>query len=409
MTENRPNPYSSKHDSQERSFLRKERPLTSENAREREKEDSADYSNINSNTESYFTSRFPLENNKLAYETNIANGKPIPKEYDLCLAIPFGKRAYLWHTFSPKKTNVAMILELNRENQIGNIHFLQMKPGRLSCDFELGTIVSGVLYEEEMQEKVFIVDDIHMYKGQMLSKKTFHLKSGFLLDFLRHTSDSSSPYEYRIRFPVFWKPGSEIPISEIPYNIRHIQYRASRDILPHYNVSLARKPISTPILYTQTPTPTLEKQQKIYNWNWKFDYSKSTYRKTAIFYVKADIMYDVYHLGSIYPGSAPSTAIHPNSDTDENKIVFCQHALILNYKTSIFMNGIFRNIRENANIDAIEESDDESDFENIQENKYVDLDKVVKMECSFHYKFKKWMPFLIIEDPSKSVVSIFSL
>jgi hypothetical protein len=73
------------------------------------------------------------------------------------------------------------------------------------------------------------------------------------------------------------------------------------------------------------------------------------------------------------------------------------------------MNGIFRNIRENANIDAIEESDDESDFENIQENKYVDLEKIVKMECSFHYKFKKWMPFLIIEDTSKSAVSMFSL
>jgi hypothetical protein len=65
----------------------------------------------------------------------------------------------------------------------------------------------------------------------------------------------------------------------------------------------------------------------------------------------------------------------------------------------------------------IEDSDDESDFENIQENKYVDLEKEVLMECSFHYKFKKWMPFRIVtlstssvlEKDDKKVVSIFNL
>ena len=33
------------------------------------------------------------------------------------------------------------------------------------------------------------------------------------------------------------------------------------------------------------------------------------------------------------------------------------------------------------NLDALEESDDEDEFENINDDKYVDLDKCVKMEC----------------------------
>ena len=35
------------------------------------------------------------------------------------------------------------------------------------------------------------------------------------------------------------------------------------------------------------------------------------------------------------------------------------------------MNSLFRNIKENKNIDYIEESEDESDFENTSEDKYV--------------------------------------
>ena len=60
------------------------------------------------------------------------------------------------------------------------------------------------------------------------------------------------------------------------------------------------------------------------------------------------------------------------------------------------MNGLFRNIRENQNIDFIEESDDEDDFENTTEDKYVDLTKSYLIECVFNTKFKKWVPMRVI-------------
>jgi hypothetical protein len=56
------------------------------------------------------------------------------------------------------------------------------------------------------------------------------------------------------------------------------------------------------------------------------------------------------------------------------------------------MNSIFRKIKENANLDAIEESDDEDDFQDGRPDKYVDLKKTVVMECAFNSKFKKWVP-----------------
>ena len=67
------------------------------------------------------------------------------------------------------------------------------------------------------------------------------------------------------------------------------------------------------------------------------------------------------------------------------------------------MNNLFRNIKENANIDYIEESEDEEEFENTAEDKYVDLIKTYNIECVFNIKFKKWVPIRVIHEPNKVV------
>jgi hypothetical protein len=67
------------------------------------------------------------------------------------------------------------------------------------------------------------------------------------------------------------------------------------------------------------------------------------------------------------------------------------------------MNGLFRNIRENKNLDFIEESDDEDDFQNMNEDKYVDVNKTILIECIFDRKFKKWTPVQVVDKRSKVV------
>uniref|UniRef100_A0A6C0H4H3 Uncharacterized protein n=1 Tax=viral metagenome TaxID=1070528 RepID=A0A6C0H4H3_9ZZZZ len=77
---------------------------------------------------------------------------------------------------------------------------------------------------------------------------------------------------------------------------------------------------------------------------------------------------------------------------DNNKEIFYEYALIDSYKTSVFMNDLFRKIKENKNLDLLEESDDEEEFENIDLEKYVDLGKTYIIECFYNRKFKKWVP-----------------
>jgi hypothetical protein len=59
------------------------------------------------------------------------------------------------------------------------------------------------------------------------------------------------------------------------------------------------------------------------------------------------------------------------------------------------MNSLFRNIRENNNLDLIEESDDEDDFIDTRLDKYVDLNKKIQISCYYNKKFRKWVPNIL--------------
>ena len=347
------------------------------------------------------TSRFPHNYVKLSYET-VAPKKVLFSEYDVCVAIPYGKKAYIWYTYFSNQ-NVCFLFELNRENKMGE--FISIISTNIPKDFELGTILSGILYEPEITEintnsttfRVFLMDDIHFYKGVCLQGYSFQNKSGFFKNVLIQTQ--TFPLEtIQLATPVFWKniqdycekQNNLLPIHiSVPYTVRYIQYRSNHYILPHFNTTIQNKPIWTPILSISRVFPTTSSSTEMIDW--KIDIQKPIFRKNIFFWVSADIPFDLYKLYV--------------KDNNNTPILF-QNALIHNYKTSIFMNGIFRKIRENSDIDFIEESDDEEDFEDIREDKFVDLEKKIIMECTFHSKFRKWIPISIISDNSENVQKI---
>lgn len=68
--------------------------------------------------------------------------------------------------------------------------------------------------------------------------------------------------------------------------------------------------------------------------------------------------------------------------------------MVTDYKMSKYMNKMFHNIRENDNIDLIEESDDEDDFENIRDDRWVANRGFVEIEFIMHPRFHKWVPVI---------------
>jgi hypothetical protein len=119
--------------------------------------------------------------------------------------------------------------------------------------------------------------------------------------------------------------------------------------------------------------------------------TKSNNRKNdVVFKIKPDIQNDIYNLCCY-------------NDAELNKTINYDVAFIPDFKTSVMMNKLFRNIKENENLDILEESDDEEDFENEKEDRFVYLEREYKMVCSYNYKFKKWMPLRLANDNAKIV------
>jgi hypothetical protein len=348
--------------------------------------------------------RFPPEI-KLSYET-VAH-KKVSEDYTLCVAIPYGRKAYLWWTHY-KNNLVCCLLELNRNNDIGeNVTFVKAP---YPTDFELGTIISGVLVDENNENnqteqlaettntktiektkpKILLVDDIFMYKGHVLNKfqsATFTTKLPFLTNFFETISSLESPSDQLyMNYYTYWQRnfqmGDEIIPEHIsvPYTIRYLQYRNINTIAPNLNISIYKKHIWNPQIVSDKIWDTVDKPMVP---NWFLDVHKYIYNQKCLFWVKADIDYDVYYLYA--------------KDAQQANILY-QYAYIPNYVTSVMMNKLFRIIKENDNLDYIEESDDEDVYEDIRQDKYVDLQKKVLMECVFDKRFKKWIPVKEIQD-----------
>jgi hypothetical protein len=319
--------------------------------------------------------RFP--NFELSYET--ISHKKVPPNYNLALAIPSGKKCYAWFSFH-KNNDVLYILDINKEKRITKT---SMVPSNFHSSLSLGTILYGVILPEN---NIFVIEDIYYFKGIQLKKLNFGEKLFYIRELLDNYLGNDPKYIV-FALPVLWYQTPEdedkvadILLNQIPYNIHHIQYRCLSEIVPYLNYVMNRKPLAEkePIVNNRIP----QIQTLIP------DFSKPQYKYPAVFQINADIQFDIYHL----------YAYGKNKST-----VYYNTAYIPNYKTSVFMNKLFRNIKENINLDYIEESDDEDDFEDMREDKYVDLQKTMFMECVFHPKFKRWTPVRVINSPCKIV------
>jgi len=333
--------------------------------------------------------RFPTF--ELSYET--ISHKKVSPSYNVCLAIPQGKKCYAWFTFYGEN-NICFLLDINREKKIS-------KASQINTTFDeklsLGTLVYGTLLENENGEfNFFVIEDIICFKGISLKTSNLKEKLSFLSNFMNCiTPLFQTKQSIVFTLPVMWNNQynddfdclTTLPDKmnqEIPYNTHHIQYRCFTEIKPYLNSVITRKLNFTNTVPEQKKVSThLFETMPIH-----MDFSKPQYKYPTVFQVTADIQFDIYHMFAY---------------GKNNKPVYYNVTYIPNYKTSVFMNNLFRIIKENANLDNIEESDDEDEFQNMDEDKYVDINKVLLIECVFSSKFKKWIPLRVVDNNSKIV------
>ena len=302
-------------------------------------------------------SNFP--NIKLSYE------KIIHKKvynFDIAIAVPEGKKSFIWFTFYNDKM-LCLLLEFDEQQkkQIKNIKIMNCCFSKFLC---YGTIFYGTYFYHE-NNPFFCIEDIFMYKGNYILDCSIITKINKICDILKNDIKQLSYNNFCLVFglPLIFISSNESSkiFENIKYKLSCIKYYNKNNINSHFMILfdeyIKNNDVKLPEkIYNNEKIRKIEKSNQQIN---KF---------TKIFIVKPDIQNDIYHLYSL--------------DNEYSGI-----ACIPDFKTSAIMNKLFRKIKENNDLDALEESDDEEEFENPNVDKFVYLEKSYKMICNLNTKF----------------------
>lgn len=265
------------------------------------------------------------------------------------MLVPKGEKAFLWLTYYKNK-DICLIVTLTNNNSIKNINL-----HNLCFDSKLsyGTLIHGTTFDVG-KVKHFSCEDIHYYQGLYINNYTFEEKLN-IYKILFNTQLSQKYYSNR-----FIVPGLPIYcqnynsafeyINILPYKVYGIKY---------ININSKHNVIGIEVI-------------------------KEAVKSECVFKINATISPDIYN-------------VYCNDDCNTPYNI----ALIPNYKKSVMMNGLFRTIKENINLDLLEESDDEEEFENTSFDKFVNLSKSVVMKCVYNKRFRKWEPMEVLSNNTK--------
>ena len=269
---------------------------------------------------------------------------------DYFTIIPRGPKAFMWFTYIGNK-NVCIILTLNYK---GNVKAIDLYPMTFDKSLSYGTVIYGTILRIDMQ-LYFTFENIFYLKGQHVSSYDYINKLKIYNNLFKYDL-SQNTYTANSIIPV-------LPVICRSYTLA--EEKLETLLYPTYSIQVYTKK-------RYVGTFTIHRKQKRY----------------ANFIVRARPAEDIYYL-------------YAKDKYDEEKMLGV--AMISTYKISVMMNSIFRIIKENKNLDYLEESDSEEEFENISEDKYVDLKKAVIMRCEYVKKFKKWRPIVIVNEPCVSI------
>lgn len=311
---------------------------------------------------------FPT-NIKLSYENMIH--KTVYS--DFVAAIPEGKKYFAWFT-NLSRQDICYLLKVGENQKVVDVKCYRCC---FSNDLKQGTILYGTKFRHNNNNMtVFAIEDVLFYKGDDISEETWLEKMELFRQLMKF---DIKQVVYDKSYLLFGLPIMNTNVNDLIKEIQHV---------PDYSV--------TKLCFREMDMDNLSLSMKIQrdeqgqyclrNYNHNINSSntnsnnnESHFKKMRTFMVKPSIQSDIYYL----------------HDYIDHR--FIDLAFIPDYKTSVMMNQLFRDIKENVHLDALEESDNEDEFENIDEDRFVHLERKIPMQCTFHAKFKKWIPLRVIK------------
>jgi len=268
---------------------------------------------------------------------------------DCYITIPYGPKYFAWF-YSFKNNPTLFILKINKKNN--RISYVEKKISCFKSNLCIGngTIFYGTIFNHR-DINFFNIEDIFYYKNENIENKCnlekFNIEHFILKNEIKQVA-------YQKNSIIFGLPNISTNyndinklINKIPYNLFSIQHR------------FLKKPIK--IFYNEQIFQKIDKY--------------------AFFRVEPTIQPDIYKLYCY----------------NNNDLHYYGLSHISSFKNSVYLNSLFRNIKENRNLDLLEESDDDDEFENIKLDKYI-KNININMKCKFIRKFKSWEPIARSKD-----------
>ena len=314
------------------------------------------------------------------YETNRVSEIDLSDD-SMILHMPYGRKYYVWFTVCPhtgENVVVQFPVGLNGRAYIDNTATVTTSVVDAPIHLFFGTLITVF-----QVGKKAVITDMHIYRGvpigTIVSQKT---KWSLLLQ-------DVMPHFTYLAFPVFQR-NNETTVDP-GYKVHHIQVRrwsTTGNYMKYNDMALqntkekpnTKEPVSNvtrSLNILQEPVPSLLPVLPSATADMQSHHKKPQYTQITTFNLMADTQYDLYKL---------------YADTGSGNKVFVDYACVVDMNTSKWLNRLFRNIKENVSLDAIEESDGEEDFNDVSENKYTNLTKIVRIHCKFNHRLRKWIP-----------------
>jgi hypothetical protein len=319
-------------------------------------------SNVNSNENILCYRVIPKGNKRLLWFTNIDNN-------NYCFSVVYN--------FKTKQ-----IIDIKKELVCFN-QYLTIGKGTLLY----GTYIQykGVQYfsiEDVIHHPIYNKLNTHLWKNKLHYITTLFMKKQICnIDFDNSALNIFVSPFYNINIPL------EHVLNNTNYKIYSIQYLLKRNITQnsiqsHSNIISYN--MLTYVLNDNDNDKTNYGFNEIVSQYHQTQQSHQTHQpqetqqtqQYANFIIKSHYQEDIYNLYCL--------------DKNKNIIQF-NIANIPDYKTSVMMNKYFRNIKENTDLDALEESDDEDNFQNVDVEKHL-LNNICIFKCIFCVKTRMWTP-----------------
>jgi len=297
----------------------------------------------------------------------------VPENYTLRVSISVGKKYYIRLHYD-ESGDAAFFMELNKEKKVSVVVRHGSSDDTNMLPFSKGTAMYGTMYEHPSGRPVFLIEDLYYYCGLCVAKESFARK----LRRMAHIVEKiGSVFPTWIRLPQITMAAADTTIQS-GYTEHHCQYRMTDTLAPYVNIVKDDGIVVPELTACERPL--------------QCDFSRPQFKQATVFLVKVATQFDIYNLYCI------------DGNTKTKREVFCGVAGIQTYKTSVLLNTLFRKIRANQNLDAIEESDDEETFEDMRDTKWiVNPENVVKMVCEFNAKMRKWIPVRVADETARVV------